>query len=177
MKMLIIPVMLVIAYILFIDAVSQMNFVEQVIQPYAYGGSTETVGFGQAVSVSARRPYLFGLFYLPTYSAGFGYIGGWHDAFFAFVTILTIALLLLEFKHRKEINVVKIRPKREMNMSKSMNLLSYVKILAYGLIFVILAQLISVMISGDYNNIPIFIGLLVIYMEYKFSKTKEKVKK
>jgi hypothetical protein len=103
MKRLLIPVILVFIYVFFIDIVSQMSFPVESSEIQGVGGSGQVVGFGQAVSISVTRPYLFGLFYLPTYSDSLGYIGGWHDAFFSFVIVLAIALLLLEFKNRKEI--------------------------------------------------------------------------
>jgi len=101
-RLLIIPV-LIILYIFFIDFITQNSLIGGATQALGGGGAGEVVGLGQAVTVSVQRPYLFGLFYLPTYSNDFGYIGGWHDAFFAFVIVLTISLLLLEFKNRKEI--------------------------------------------------------------------------
>jgi len=101
-RLLIIPI-LIFVYIFFIDVISQLNFQEVFYQNYEAGGAGQAVSFGQAITVSVRRPYLFGLFYLPVYSESLGYIGGWHDAFFTFIFILAIALILLEFKHRKEI--------------------------------------------------------------------------
>ena len=69
------------------------------------------MGIGQAVEVSVRRPYLFGLIYLPVYIEGLGDIGIYHDTFFAFIFALTIALIIKEIKNRKERNR-KIRTKR-----------------------------------------------------------------
>lgn len=101
-RLLIIPI-LIFVYIFFIDVVSQMSFPGFFYPSYGSGGAGQSVSLGQAITVSVRRPYLFGLFYLPVYSGDLGYIGGWHDAFFTFIFILTIALILLEFKHRKEV--------------------------------------------------------------------------
>lgn len=101
-RLLVIPILIFI-YIFFIDVISQMSLPGVFYQNYGGGGAGEAVSFGQAITVSVRRPYLFGLFYLPVYSDSLGDIGGWHDAFFAFIFILTIALILLEFKNRKGI--------------------------------------------------------------------------
>ena len=101
-RLLVIPILIFI-YIFFIDVISQMSFQGVVYQSYGTEGAGQSVSFGQAITVSVRRPYLFGLFYLPVYSESLGYIGGWHDAFFTFIFILAIALILLEFKNRKEI--------------------------------------------------------------------------
>jgi hypothetical protein len=55
-------------------------------------------------------------------------------------------------------------------MVKKSNLLEYIKILIYGIIFAIIAYV----LSGDASSIAL--GLLVMYLEYKFMKC-EKVKK
>jgi hypothetical protein len=107
-RLLIIPLMIIL-YIFFIGIIDQLTYEDGLqILTVAGGGAGENVGFGQSVSISVTRPYLFGLFRLPTYSAAFGYIGGWHDAYFTLVIIVSIALLLLEFKHMKAKN----KPKR-----------------------------------------------------------------
>jgi hypothetical protein len=100
-KLLIIPI-LIFVYIFFVDIASQMNFQETNYTVYKSTGA-EILNIGQTIGVSVRRPYLFGLLYLPVYTDSLGYIGSYHDAFFAFILILTIALILLEFKNRKGI--------------------------------------------------------------------------
>jgi hypothetical protein len=101
-KFLLIPI-LIFVYIFFIDVISQTGLSGITPQSYITGGAGESIGIGQAITISVRRPYFFGLFYLPTYSEGLGYIGDWHDAFFSFIFILTIALIIIEIKNRKEI--------------------------------------------------------------------------
>jgi hypothetical protein len=49
-------------------------------------------------------------------------------------------------------------------MAKNLDFLKYVKMLAYGIIFAIVAYV----LSGDASSIAF--GLLVIYLEYKFMK-------
>jgi hypothetical protein len=53
-------------------------------------------------------------------------------------------------------------------MAKGIDFLRYIKILVYGLIFSIVAYV----LSGDASSFAL--GLLVMYLEYKFS---QKVKK
>jgi hypothetical protein len=79
--------------------------------PTSSGGGT-VIGVGQSVSVSVTRSYLFGLFTLPVYVNGLGSIGIYHDAFFIFIFILTIALFIIEFKSKKGIKARKIKIKR-----------------------------------------------------------------
>lgn len=161
-RLLIIPI-LIIFYIFFINTISQMSFFSSTLLNLS-GGNGQAIGLGQSIQVSVRRPYLFGLFYLPTYSESFGYIGGYHDAFFAFIVILTISLIILEFKNRKEIKGRKSKSKEEMNMAKGVDFLKYIKILVYGIIF----SIVAFVLSGDTSSIAL--GLLVMYLEYKFMK-------
>ena len=101
-KLLIVPI-LIFVYIFLIQVLSQMSFQEAPSQSLKGGGSLEIVNIGQSIGVSVTRPYLFGLTHLPVYTESLGDIGGYHNAFFAFIVILTIALIVLEFRNRKEI--------------------------------------------------------------------------
>jgi len=101
-RLLIIPI-LIFVYIFLIDVLSQMSFQGIASQNYGAGSAGEVLSIGQTIGVSVRRPYFFGLIYLPVYTESLGYIGSYHDAFFAFIFILAIALIILEFKNRKEI--------------------------------------------------------------------------
>jgi hypothetical protein len=57
-------------------------------------------------------------------------------------------------------------------MVKKIGLIEYLKILIYGVVFMIVAYV----LSGDITSITI--GLLVMYLEYKFhERTNEKVSK
>jgi hypothetical protein len=53
-------------------------------------------------------------------------------------------------------------------MVKKANWLEYVRILVYGIIFAIVAYI----LSGDASSIAL--GLLVMYLEYKFMKEVKK---
>ena len=53
-------------------------------------------------------------------------------------------------------------------MAKSIDFLKYIKILIYGMIFAIVAYV----LSGDASSIAF--GLLVMYLEYKLSKGEKK---
>ena len=101
-KFLLIPI-LIFVYIFFIDILSQTNFQSAGISGSPKGGVGEVLNIGQSIGVSVRRPYFFGLIYLPVYTESLGYIGLYHDAFFSFIFILTIALIIIEIKNRKEI--------------------------------------------------------------------------
>jgi hypothetical protein len=59
---------------------------------------------------------------------------------------------------------------KEIMIKQNMKWLDYLKIFAYGLIFAIIAYV----LSGDTSSIVI--GILVMYLEYKFVKL-ERVKK
>jgi hypothetical protein len=110
-KFLAIPISIFV-YIFLIQVLSRPGFQETFFGytgAGAYGG--EVVGMGTAVEVYVTRPYLFGLVKLPVYMPGIGYIGDYHDAFIMFVIVLTIALLLLEFKNKKEIKARKTKLK------------------------------------------------------------------
>jgi hypothetical protein len=110
-KFLAIPV-LIFVYIFLIDILSQADFSGLSGTNISGGGPGETVGFGQSVSVYVTRPYLFGLIRLPVYSEGLGYMGDYHDAFFMFIFVLTIALIVTEFKHKKDIKGSKTKSKK-----------------------------------------------------------------
>jgi hypothetical protein len=111
-KFLIIPISIFV-YIFLIEMLSQPAFQETFFGytgAGTYGG--EVVGMGTAVEIYVTRSYLFGLIRLPVYTPGLGYIGDYHDAFITFLVVLTIALLLLEFKNKKEIKAHKTKSKR-----------------------------------------------------------------
>jgi hypothetical protein len=111
-KFLLIPISIFV-YIFLIEIFSMPIFQEAFL---GYGGSGgnggEAVGMGTAVEVSVTRPYFFGLVRLPVYTQSLGYIGDYHDAFITFIVVLTITLLLLEFKNKKEIKATKVKKRR-----------------------------------------------------------------
>jgi hypothetical protein len=82
---------------------SQASFQSAGIYGGTKGGVGEVLNIGQSIGVSVRRPYFFGLIYLPVYTENLGDIGVYHDSFFSFIFILTIALIIIEIKNRKEI--------------------------------------------------------------------------
>ena len=102
---------LILFYIYFIGVISEINF-QSINSPEKPNSSGATViNVGESISVSVTRPYLFGLIELPTYTSSLGNIGIYHDMFFIFIVILTIALIIKEIKNRKEKKVIKRRRK------------------------------------------------------------------
>jgi hypothetical protein len=78
-----------------------MNFQTITPTPTPSSSGATVIGVGESITVSVTRPYLFGLIMLPVYTNSLGNIGIYHDAFFAFIFILTIALIIIEVKNRK----------------------------------------------------------------------------
>lgn len=107
-KFLIIPI-LILFYIFLIEIISQINFQpsESIEKPNSSGATM--ISIGESISITVTRPYLFGLIELPTYVNGLGNIGIYHDMFFIFIVLLTIALIIKEIKNRKEKKVIKRR--------------------------------------------------------------------
>jgi hypothetical protein len=110
-KLLMIPI-LIFVYIFLIDALSQMSFQSIGSSEGSKSGIGEVLNIGQSVGVSVRRPYFFGLIYLPVYTEGLGYIGIYHDMFFSIVFILAAILIIIEIKNRKGIKVRKTKIRR-----------------------------------------------------------------
>ena len=109
-KFLIIPI-LIFVYIFFINLLSQTNFQPSSSTEASKSGSAEVISIGQSIGISVRRPYIFGLIYLPVYIGDVD-MGGIHDAFFMFIFILTAVLILIEIKDRRKIKVSKPKRKR-----------------------------------------------------------------
>jgi hypothetical protein len=110
-KFLLIPILIII-YIFFVDFLSQMSFESASFSEGSKSGTGEVLNIGQAIGVSVRRPYFFGLIYLPVYTEGLGNIGIYHDAFFTLIFILTAVLIIIEIKNRKAIKGRKTKIKR-----------------------------------------------------------------
>jgi len=110
-KFLVIPILIII-YIFFVNTIVQMGIPSMSISGASKSASGEVVRIGQAIDVSVRRPYFFGLIYLPVYIDGVGDIGIYHDTFFSIIFILTIALIIIEVKNNKEIKGRKTKRKR-----------------------------------------------------------------
>ncbi|MFH0929133.1 MAG: hypothetical protein V1818_02125 [Candidatus Aenigmatarchaeota archaeon] len=157
-KFLLIPV-LIIAYVLFINFISQIPAsVSQVSQSMS-GGTAQTLGMGDIVSVSVSRTYFFGTVRLPVYSALFGEIGIFHEIFSYFIMILTVIFIIQEVKYNKK--------RRGEKMAKKSSNFDWKKIvmpIVWGMLFTLLAYI----LSGDASSIVI--GLLVMYLEYKLRK-------
>jgi len=62
-------------------------------------GGVQTIGIGQAVSVSVIRPYFFGMIRLPVYTTYLGNIGGIHQTFFNLLILMTLAFAVIEWKN------------------------------------------------------------------------------
>jgi F0F1-type ATP synthase membrane subunit a len=111
-KFLLIPV-LIFVYIFIVNNLSAISIqTENPTSNISNPGGITIIGFGESISVSVTRPYLFGLIRLPTYTSTLGNIGIYHDIFFSFIFILTAILIILEIKNRKEIKVRKTKIKR-----------------------------------------------------------------
>jgi hypothetical protein len=151
-KFLIIPI-LIVAYVYFIIVLSTISFQST---PTGASGGGEVIGIGESITVSVTRPYFFGLVRLPTYSPYLGYIGLYHDLFFYFIIILTVIFIIQEIKYKKK--------GRGAKMAKKTNPLKFVMPVVWGIIFMLLAYI----LSGDASSIVI--GLLVMYLEYKLGK-------
>jgi len=99
-KFIIIPILLV-AYIYLAPFLIESNFM---VSPAVTATSTsqqpsgggQVVSFGEAVSVLVTRPYLFGLIRLPIYTNAVGDVSVYHEMFFAFIIVLTIAFVAIE---------------------------------------------------------------------------------
>lgn len=157
-KFLIIPV-LIIAYVLFINFISQMPAsVSQASQSMS-GGTAQTLGMGDSVSISVSRSYFLGLVRLPVYSAIFGEIGIFHEIFSYFVMILTVIFIIQEVKYNK-----KRRGEKMAKKTGNFDWKRYVMPIVWGMLFTLLAYI----LSGDASSIVI--GLLVMYLEYKLRK-------
>jgi hypothetical protein len=109
-RFLLIPI-LIFVYIFIMGNLVTINVQESPANTSNSGGAT-VIGFGESISVSVTRTYLFGLIRLPTYTSSLGNIGIYHDIFFSFIFILTAILIILEIKNRKEIKVRKTKIKR-----------------------------------------------------------------
>jgi len=64
-KLLIIPI-LIFVYIFLVDTLSQITF-QEISQTVYKGSAPEVLNIGHSIGVSVRRPYFFGLIYLPVY--------------------------------------------------------------------------------------------------------------
>lgn len=102
-KFLLIPI-LIIAYVFFINLlIESASFATQAGEGQTpQGGSLVNVGISASASVSVVRPYLFGLLELPVYTDTLGDISPLHDTFFAFIVILTIVFMVIEWRKRHE---------------------------------------------------------------------------
>jgi len=157
-KFILIPI-LIIAYIYFINFTSTMSLPSMQIGTTVSppGGGGEAIGVGESVSVTVTRQYLFGLVRLPVYNQ-FGNIALYHDIFFYFIIVLTVIFIIQEIKYKKK--------RRGTKMAKKANWMSFVKAIVWGIVF----ALIAFILSGDASSIVI--GLLVMYLEYKLGKLK-----
>jgi hypothetical protein len=157
-KFLIIPV-LIIAYVFFINFISQMALPAGPTGQSMGGGTVQTIGVGETISVSVTRPYFFGMVRLPVYSAAFGEIGWMHDIFTYFIIALTVIFIIQETKYKKKERGVKMAKK-----TSNLDLKSLGMPVVWGFVFALIAYI----LSGDASSIVI--GLLVMYLEYKLRK-------
>jgi len=98
-KFFLIPV-LIIGYIYFIGwLVESATLVPS--EQQTTGEGPMHVGISSSVSVAVTRPYLFGLLELPVYTGTLGDISFLHNSFFAFIIILTIVFVILEWRKKE----------------------------------------------------------------------------
>ena len=157
-KFLAIPV-LVVAYIFFINFISQLSPAAVQAGPSVGNGGVQTIGVGDSVSISVMRPYFFGMVRLPVYSAAFGEISYMHDIFTYFIIALTVIFIIQETKYKKKERGVKMAKK-----ASNIDLKGLGMPVVWGFIFALIAYI----LSGDASSIVI--GLLVMYLEYKLRK-------
>jgi len=155
-EFLIIPI-LIVAYIYFVNLIVQGFPIGIIPSPTLTPGApgAQIIGIGEAITVTVTRPYLFGLIRLPVYTNTLGYIGTYHEAFFVFIVVLTIALFIRKLRYKK-VKRGERMPKKAWG--------NYLKAIVFGIIFAIIAYI----LSGDASSIVV--GLLVMYLEYKLGK-------
>ena len=156
-KFLLIP-LLVIFYIFFVNFITQMTPPAGPVAQSSSGGGVQTIGIGDAISISVTRPYFFGMVRLPVYSAAFGEIGWMHDIFTYFIIALTVIFIIQEVKYNKK--------RRGVKMAKTGNL--DVKSLGMPIVWGLIFMFIAYILSGDASSVVA--GLLVMYLEYKLKK-------
>ncbi len=97
-KFVLIPLLIAI-YLFFLSSI-QSGIVSSSLNQVQKSAGAEVLGVGQTVTVTVTRPYLFGLFRLPTYSGGV-YVGNIHNAFINLILLLTISFTLIEIGERR----------------------------------------------------------------------------
>ena len=140
------------------------------------GGGVQPIGVGEGVSVSVTRPYFFGLIMLPVYTSGMGNIGTYHETFFWFLGLLTVAFVVIEWRDS-------VAEKRSYGMPRMKNIyaleetkmakttfggsgwMSLLKAIGIGIAFGVVAWFIATLL-GDTGAITAA-ALLVMYLEYR----------
>ncbi|MBN2203095.1 MAG: hypothetical protein JW700_02845 [Candidatus Aenigmarchaeota archaeon] len=158
-KFLLIPV-LIILYVIFINFISQLTPSSAESEQSMSGGTAQTLGMGDSISVSVTRAYFFGFVRLPVYSAMFGDISIMHDMFSYFIAILTVIFIIQEVKYNKKRRGVKMAKK-----TIGIDWKYYLMPILMGLVFWFIMALLTL----D-NTMAVMIGLLVTYLEYKLRK-------
>jgi len=176
-KFLLIPALLFFYLFFVVDVMVSLSPAQTTgTEEQASGGGVQPIGVGEAVSATVTRPYFFGLVMLPVYTSGIGYIGGYHDAFFWFLGLLTAAFVVMEWKgsvpdlrgHGKPSYKLSYswegRTMARMNMGGT-DAMAILKIIGVGIAYGIVAWFMSVLF-GDTGAITALM-LLVMYLEYK----------
>lgn len=136
----------------------------------------QPIGVGEAISVTVTRPYLFGLITLPVYTSGLGNIGVYHDAFFWFLGLLTVAFVFMEWRNSvAEKNAYGVAAFKRAyvlerkTMAKTtfggIDAMALLKAFGVGIAFGVIAWFVSTLL-GDTGAITA-LALLVMYLEYK----------
>lgn len=158
--------LLILVYVTFINSLTEnvITVREESSTGKVSGG--EAIGVGQAISIQIKRatkPYLFGMVKLPAYAQGIGNLVILHTVFFWSLVPLTVLLtsgfLIIERRGSQ----------MKSAWSEKSKLGTWIRIgkaIGIGALFALVAFL----ISGD--NSSLALGLLVAYLEFRFSKEK-----
>jgi len=128
----------------------------------------QQIGVGESISVTVTRPYFFGLFRLPVYTNHIGYIGGYHQAFFYLIIILTVVFAATEwfveidFGGHKNTSREKFEWRGEKMKGRNWQLKDIGKAIGLGIAF----GFVTYILSAD-GGVSVGLGLLLMYLEYK----------
>jgi len=100
-KFLLIPILIAL-YIFFINILVSVSFAPSgELGGEQPSGGMLNIGVSAGASVSVVRPYFFGLLELPVYTSVLGDISFLHNAFFAFISILTLIFVIIEWRKKR----------------------------------------------------------------------------
>jgi len=167
-KFLFIPILLFIYIFFVVDFLVSFNPTTFLTGVAPLSDDGQAIGVGTTVTVTVRRPYFFGLVRLPVYTNYIGYIGDYHKAFFYFVGILTVLLVILEVFVEIDLGkgVGKKTETSEWRGRKMKTRGSQIKDLAKAVGLGVVFGLVIYILSAD-AGVSVGLGLLLMYLEYK----------